>query len=266
MNRPGHSASSACQLPSPRSCSCGIADEPPRPIAARLGELRDLSLAEQRDVATDLAERAAQQAHFAAQSHPFVPLRVPGAGRTREPELVGHARCHRGAALTHDREAAHRTAQLQLQRASRCVAQAPPRPQQRSDPGDRPQTETDDQGRLHQRAVEHWRIAVPIHQRQQRVDQCAQARVEGVAALDTFEITAQGFGSHAAMPEQGVDPLIVVAQIVMGLQKIPSRVLAPRHSTWCAGAATRRRCVDGDASLSRCVPTYAEWWPRISCS
>ncbi|MGO4153263.1 M20 aminoacylase family protein [Cupriavidus sp. YAF13] len=47
-----------------------------------------------------------------------------------------------------------------------------------------------------------------------------------MAALDTFEITVQGRGSHAAMPERGVDPFISVAQIVLGLQTIPSRLVS----------------------------------------
>lgn len=47
-----------------------------------------------------------------------------------------------------------------------------------------------------------------------------------MAALDTFEITVQGRGSHAAMPERGIDPFTSVAQIIMGLQTIPSRMLS----------------------------------------
>jgi amidohydrolase len=51
-----------------------------------------------------------------------------------------------------------------------------------------------------------------------------------MAALDTFEITVTGKGSHAAMPERGVDPFIGVAQIVLALQTIPSRTLSPMDS------------------------------------
>jgi hippurate hydrolase len=47
-----------------------------------------------------------------------------------------------------------------------------------------------------------------------------------MAALDTFEITVQGRGTHAAMPERGIDPFTVVAQITLALQTIPSRVLS----------------------------------------
>lgn len=51
-----------------------------------------------------------------------------------------------------------------------------------------------------------------------------------MASLDTFEIEVQGRGSHAAMPERGVDPFTTVAQIIMGLQTIPSRMLSAMES------------------------------------
>lgn len=51
-----------------------------------------------------------------------------------------------------------------------------------------------------------------------------------MAALDTFEVVVQGRGSHAAMPERGIDPFTSVAQIVLGLQTIPSRMLSAMDS------------------------------------
>ena len=48
-----------------------------------------------------------------------------------------------------------------------------------------------------------------------------------MAARDTFEITVRGRGHHAAMPHQGVDPVIVAAQIVGVLQTIVSRSTDP---------------------------------------
>lgn len=46
-----------------------------------------------------------------------------------------------------------------------------------------------------------------------------------MAARDNFEITVQGRGAHAAMPHQGIDPVVVGAQIVLALQTITSRNL-----------------------------------------
>ncbi|MEE7505351.1 M20 aminoacylase family protein [Methylobacterium mesophilicum] len=48
-----------------------------------------------------------------------------------------------------------------------------------------------------------------------------------MASLDTFEITVVGFGTHAAMPERGTDTLVVVSEIVLALQTIVSRRIAP---------------------------------------
>jgi len=44
-----------------------------------------------------------------------------------------------------------------------------------------------------------------------------------MAAPDIFEITIKGKGAHGAHPEQGVDPISIGAQIVLGLQHIKSR-------------------------------------------
>jgi len=47
-----------------------------------------------------------------------------------------------------------------------------------------------------------------------------------MAAFDTFEITVQGRGTHAGMPERGVDPFLATAQIVLALQTIPARFVS----------------------------------------
>ncbi len=48
-----------------------------------------------------------------------------------------------------------------------------------------------------------------------------------MAARDTFEVTVTGRGSHAAMPHQGIDPIVVAARIVGALQGIVSRGTDP---------------------------------------
>jgi amidohydrolase len=48
-----------------------------------------------------------------------------------------------------------------------------------------------------------------------------------MAAPDTFAITVQGRGGHAAMPHTAVDPIPVAAQIVTSLQQIVSRETDP---------------------------------------
>jgi amidohydrolase len=51
-----------------------------------------------------------------------------------------------------------------------------------------------------------------------------------MAARDNFEIRVQGRGSHAAMPHQGVDPVVAGSNIVMALQTITSRNLDPQQA------------------------------------
>ena len=48
-----------------------------------------------------------------------------------------------------------------------------------------------------------------------------------MAAQDLFEITVTGKGTHAAMPETGIDSLLIASQIVVNLQTIVSRKVSP---------------------------------------
>lgn len=51
-------------------------------------------------------------------------------------------------------------------------------------------------------------------------------RAEGMmAAVDSFKMIVHGKQTHGAYPWLGVDPIVVAAQIVLGLQTIPSRQL-----------------------------------------
>ncbi|MCB1325864.1 MAG: amidohydrolase [Leptospiraceae bacterium] len=44
-----------------------------------------------------------------------------------------------------------------------------------------------------------------------------------MAAYDNFDVEICGQGSHAAMPHQGIDPVVIAAQIIMALQTVVSR-------------------------------------------
>jgi hippurate hydrolase len=48
-----------------------------------------------------------------------------------------------------------------------------------------------------------------------------------MAAGAFFDITIEGHGSHGARPEEGVDPIIIAAQMTMALQTIVSRNVEP---------------------------------------
>ena len=60
-----------------------------------------------------------------------------------------------------------------------------------------------------------------------------------MAAEDNFEIRITGRGGHAARPHMGVDPLVVAAQIILGLQTIVSRSVDPSAALWCPAQKSR---------------------------
>lgn len=51
-----------------------------------------------------------------------------------------------------------------------------------------------------------------------------------MASQDTFEICISGSGAHAAMPEKGIDPVMIAAQLISALQTITSRRISPLDS------------------------------------
>lgn len=55
--------------------------------------------------------------------------------------------------------------------------------------------------------------------------------VEGspFSGVDTLEIVIHGVGAHGASPHKGKDPIVLGSQIVMALQTVVSRELAPRE-------------------------------------
>jgi amidohydrolase len=48
-----------------------------------------------------------------------------------------------------------------------------------------------------------------------------------MASTDTYDVTIRGRGAHAAMPHVGVDPIVTAAQVVLALQTVSSREIAP---------------------------------------
>jgi hippurate hydrolase len=51
-----------------------------------------------------------------------------------------------------------------------------------------------------------------------------------MASLDSFEITITGKSCHAAMPENGSDPIIAASLLIQSLQTIAARRLSPQSS------------------------------------
>ncbi len=51
-----------------------------------------------------------------------------------------------------------------------------------------------------------------------------------MASVDTFDLTINGRGGHAAMPDQCIDPIVIASQVVTALQTLPSRNTHPVDS------------------------------------
>jgi amidohydrolase len=51
-----------------------------------------------------------------------------------------------------------------------------------------------------------------------------------MASADQFDIVLKGHGAHAAMPHQGLDPVVASSALIQSLQTIPSRMLDPLDS------------------------------------
>lgn len=49
-----------------------------------------------------------------------------------------------------------------------------------------------------------------------------------MAAVDTFQLTFEGLGSHAAMPELGDDPILAAGAFIQAVQRIVSRTVNPQ--------------------------------------
>ena len=83
-----------------------------------------------------------------------------------------------------------------------------------------------------------------------------------MASTSEFEILVRGRGSHAAMPDLGVDPVLVAVHIVQGLQGLITRAKRPIDSAVLsvtmihAGEATN--VVPDTASISGTVRTFDE--------
>lgn len=87
-----------------------------------------------------------------------------------------------------------------------------------------------------------------------------------MASVDEFSIVIQGVGGHAAIPEQTVDPILVAAHVVTGLQHLVSRTIAPLGAVVVTigsfHAGTANNIIPGHAILEgtvRCLqPEYQD--------
>jgi hippurate hydrolase len=82
-----------------------------------------------------------------------------------------------------------------------------------------------------------------------------------MAAADHFEIVVHGRGGHAARPDSTIDPVIISAQIITGLQLIASRETDPLESVVVTVASmhagTANNIIPENATLTGTVRTLS---------
>ncbi|MEH7419405.1 amidohydrolase [Neobacillus drentensis] len=81
-----------------------------------------------------------------------------------------------------------------------------------------------------------------------------------MAAVDRFQIVLYGKGSHAALPQNGNDPIVGAGQLITALQTIVSRNVSPLHSavvsvTKIIGGSTWN-VIPGEVSLEGTIRTF----------
>jgi hippurate hydrolase len=83
-----------------------------------------------------------------------------------------------------------------------------------------------------------------------------------LSAADSMRVTVHGRGSHGSMPQASVDPVVLAAMIVVRLQTIVSREVAPTEAAVVTvgslHAGSKRNVIDDHAVLELNVRTYDE--------
>ncbi|RYL89321.1 amidohydrolase [Sporolactobacillus sp. THM7-4] len=83
-----------------------------------------------------------------------------------------------------------------------------------------------------------------------------------MAAVDHFLIEIKGKGTHAAAPENGVDPVVIASHVVTALQSIVSRTISPLNNAVISvsrlQAGNTWNVIPGKAELEGTVRTFQE--------
>lgn len=83
-----------------------------------------------------------------------------------------------------------------------------------------------------------------------------------LAAADNVQVTLYGRGGHAALPEAGIDPVVMAAAVVMRLQTIVAREVAPGDSAVVTvgslHAGTKENVIASEARMDLSIRTFDE--------
>lgn len=82
-----------------------------------------------------------------------------------------------------------------------------------------------------------------------------------LSACDAFSITIRGVGGHGAAPQDCIDPIVVGAALVQGLQTIVSRSIDPLETAVISAgmfqAGTSPNVIPGEATLAGTIRTFS---------
>ena len=82
-----------------------------------------------------------------------------------------------------------------------------------------------------------------------------------LAAADFFDIVIKGRGAHAAYPHRGIDPIVISAAVIEGLQTIASRSIDPLEPAVVTiarvAAGTARNIIPDEALLQGTCRSYS---------
>ena len=76
-------------------------------------------------------------------------------------------------------------------------------------------------------ALDDVRAVIALHTRGLPVGSIGVTTGPAMAANDTIKITIEGRAAHGAHPEEGVDAIVIAAQVIGAIQQIVSRRIAP---------------------------------------
>lgn len=83
-----------------------------------------------------------------------------------------------------------------------------------------------------------------------------------MANVDSVDIEIFGIGGHGALPHQALDPVVIAARVVLGLQTIVSREIDPLESAVITvghiSAGTKRNIIPERALLQLTVRSYSD--------
>ncbi len=83
-----------------------------------------------------------------------------------------------------------------------------------------------------------------------------------MAAADTIHIELIGKGAHAALPEEGIDPIVMQAEFIMSLQNIITRKISPMERSVITiakvEAGTTHNVIPENAKLMGTVRTFSQ--------